>query len=811
MSEEINKVEDPNKAVVPVKRTSSSSIMSTGWSAFKKIATVGAVYLIGYMNWSVAWLIGPVVLSVIRDQWKKEKEIKRNIAKASALSNEKDVILARIDELPAWVFFPDVDRAEWLNRIIKQLWPNVNQYARNLIKDVIEPKVNEALVAYKMYGFRFERLILGTIPPRIGGVKVYEKNTSRNEIIMDVDLFYAGDCDISFYLQGVKGGIKDFQIHGMLRVVMTPLITQVPLVGGVQLFFLNNPTIDFDLVGIADVLDMPGLGDMLRRIIVEQVAAMMVLPNKLPIVLSDSVDLISLKMPEPEGVLRIHVVEAKHLMKKDIGMLGKGKSDPYAVVNIGSQVFRTKAIDNTVNPKWDHWFESVIMDSNSQRIFIHLWDKDDGPKDDEPLGRATIEVGPVVEKGELDTWLTLEQAKHGMVHIRLTWLSLSNNTECLKKTIKETQELRITDLSTALLAIYIDSAKNLPQARGKSKPDTYAVLSVGKNTQQTDVVMREDCPVWERGFTFLVPNPETDTLTLKIMDQKTGSCVGEMEYNLSTLLSKENLEIVKQPLTLHSSGPDSKIVIAMKLHLLKYPEIKLDSGGDLADPTSKLIRSDSTVSASSVVTLPPSTPNRKFENIRKQDSIRSAPSTMTLPEESSSDNQNSTEELIIQEKTSNFEANPSDNSLRRRQTTIDDAGEEGLGRIQLTIRYSVQRQKLIVIVHKIKNLPQKDPSNIPDPYVKIYLLPERAKESKRKTNVIKDNCDPVFDESFEYTLSPGELKTKQLEITVVTQKSIFSSGNNIMGQVIIDLGKSDFTQALTDWFDLYAEYSSIRD
>lgn len=55
------------------------------------------------MNWSVAWLIGPLVLSVIRDQWKKDKEIKRNIAKASALSNEKDVILARIDELPAWV------------------------------------------------------------------------------------------------------------------------------------------------------------------------------------------------------------------------------------------------------------------------------------------------------------------------------------------------------------------------------------------------------------------------------------------------------------------------------------------------------------------------------------------------------------------------------------------------------------------------------------------------------------------------------------------------------------------------------------
>lgn len=106
------------------------------------------------------------------------------------------------------------------------------------------------------------------------------------------------------------------------------------------------------------------------------------------------------------------------------------------------------------------------------------------------------------------------------------------------------------------------------------------------------------------------------------------------------------------------------------------------------------------------------------------------------------------------------------------------------------------------------NLPQKDPSNIPDPYVKLYLLPDRHKDSKRKTNCIKDNCNPVYDESFEYTLSPGELKSKQLEVTVVTQKFLFQSSSNVMGQVIIDLAKSDFTQALTDWFDLYAEYSS---
>lgn len=50
-------------------------------------------------------------------------------------------------------------------------------------------------------------------------------------------------------------------------------------------------------------------------------------------------------------------MEAKNLMKMDIGMLGKGKSDPYAVVTVGAQQFKTDVINNNINPKWDYWCE----------------------------------------------------------------------------------------------------------------------------------------------------------------------------------------------------------------------------------------------------------------------------------------------------------------------------------------------------------------------------------------------------------------------------------------------------------------------
>ncbi|XP_058061694.1 extended synaptotagmin-2 isoform X3 [Anopheles bellator] len=785
-------------------KTKDDSIMSLLYSFAKKVVTVGIIYFVGYMGWSVAWLVTPVILSVARESWRKTNDTRRSVAKASAMANDKDVILARLHDLPAWVFFPDIERCEWLNKILKQVWPNANFYAKNLIKESIEPNIQQAMAGYKLNGFKFDRMILGTIPPRIGGVKVYDKNVSRNEIIMDLDLFYAGDCDISFALSGLRGGIKDFQIHGTVRVIMKPLISQMPLVGGLQIFFLNNPNIDFNLVGVVDLLDMPGLSDILRKIIVEQVAAIMVLPNKLPIVLSDGVPALSLKMPEPEGVLRIHVVEAKDLMKKDISMLGKGKSDPYAIISVGAQQFRTQTIDNTVNPKWDYWCEASVDVTHQTLIGIKLFDWD-RTGDHDPLGRATVEISSVTKNGEIDTWLTLEQAKHGMVHLRMTWFKLSSNKSDLRSALEETQHLRVTSMSTALLTVFIDSAKNLPQARQQSQPDPYLVLAVGKKTEQTSVQMRTDAPVWEQGFTFLVGNPDNDTLQLKVIDQKTGNTIGTLIYILSALMEKKNLEIMSQPFQLQKSGAESKILMSLSLRILKrYQELEVEPTPEKGSRT----EGDAVLTRSSSVRAP-SLSQSSSQQATSQDSRKSTTSAildqMSVHQE---------EPFVVSTLNTVMMATPprspnlSDGGtelLRRSPSTTSSAGSAGLGRIQLTVSYSVQRQRLLVIVHKINNIPLKDPSNIPDPYVKLYLLPGRTKESKRKTNVVKDNCDPVFDATFEYIISNAELVNSELEITVCTQKGFF--GSPVIGMQKLTLNDLEIAsgQGVRAWYDLLPE------
>lgn len=50
-------------------------------------------------------------------------------------------------------------------------------------------------------------------------------------------------------------------------------------------------------------------------------------------------------------------MEAKDLEKKDRNVLGIGKSDPYAVLRVGAQEYKTKIVDGSVDPKWDFWCE----------------------------------------------------------------------------------------------------------------------------------------------------------------------------------------------------------------------------------------------------------------------------------------------------------------------------------------------------------------------------------------------------------------------------------------------------------------------
>ncbi|XP_039297244.1 extended synaptotagmin-2 isoform X2 [Nilaparvata lugens] len=244
-------------------------------------------------------------------------------------------------------------------------------------------------------------------------------------------------------------------------------------------------------------------------------------------------------------------------------------------------------------------------------------------------------------------------------------------------------------------------------------------LSCCKTTHNSAVLYRTDCPVYEQGFTFLVNNPETDTLHLKVIDQKTQQELGKLSYNLSALLDSELLELQDQPLQLYKAGPDTKVTLSLRLRILKSAEVK-------SEPVT-LPRQTSVDSTKSQI-ITSVTQSTVEAAVNNRTDVSTGPSSVK---------KEAVEDMIVASTAPpKVESAPPSSTLHHRNVSTSlSAGESGLGRIQLTIGYSVQRQRLIIVVHKIANLPLKDPTNIPDPYVKLYLLPDRSKESKRKTEV----------------------------------------------------------------------------
>ncbi|XP_042220250.1 extended synaptotagmin-1-like isoform X3 [Homarus americanus] len=786
------------------------------------------------------WVTMVAMWCVLADGRRKRLNYRLELAYADT-NTLKDLWLRAERQMPAWVTFPDMERVEWLNKIIRQLWPYAGHYVQDLCKFSIEPSMRTALEEYKLYAFKFEKIILGDTPPRFSGVKVYD-DTSRHEIIMDMDFAYAGDCKFEVSVSKFKMGIKDLQITGRMRVVMKPLVRQIPLVGGLQVFFLNNPDVDFNLIGLADVFDMPGLSDILRSIVIEQIAHMMVLPNRYPIQLVEDINTAELKCPTPAGVLRINVIEAHNLMKKDIGIMGMGKSDPYCILRLGAQKFQTKTINNTINPKWDFFCEYICSyDTRFGNVEVEFEVLDHDIFKDDPLLRANLDVHDIWKSGEVDMWVPLSDATSGRLHIRAAWLDLHDSSASLELQLEEIRALQATTknpLHSAVLLVWVDSAKKLNPSH-KNIPDPFVRLHVGNLQQETTVRQRTNDPVFEEGFTFLVRNPRTQELKIEVIDHKTSQVQGKIELDLNVLLKERNLDVKNEEYPLSgASGGLAALKLNITLRILKTALKKDDGDGGPKEKGEAEIDSSTPAAISepppstfpSAVPEPPlasvppteipsnpvpaADPEKKSAPIKEEVSLAEkseGPGVVAVadvpvkPESTVNEPAvvESIEEVMSSAASPLMQMGPSatpgdDTDLRQRTNA---AGIHGLGRIELTVKFG-PRSNLVIVIHQITNLPVEDDGELPDPYVKLYLLPDRSKDSKRKTDVIKDSCNPKYDERFEYSIPSNELTRRTLEVNVVNKKGLlFLQRSPKMGQVHLDCGLLD-SNKVTQWYDI---------
>ncbi|XP_068529560.1 extended synaptotagmin-2 isoform X2 [Anas acuta] len=824
------------------------------------------VYVLGYLGLSFSWVLIALcgLFWIRRHRGGKTSRLGRALA---FLEDEEEAVRLSVSsaDLPAWVHFPDTERAEWLNKTVKQMWPFICQFIEKLFRETIEPAVRGA--NNHLSTFSFTKIDIGHQPLRINGVKVYTENVDKRQIILDLQISFVGNCEIDLEIKRYfcRAGVKSIQIHGTMRVILEPLIGDMPLIGALSLFFLRKPLLEINWTGLTNLLDVPGLNGLSDTIILDIISNYLVLPNRITVPLVSEVQIAQLRFPIPKGVLRIHFIEAQDLEGKDTYLKGivKGKSDPYGIIRVGNQIFQSKVIKENLNPKWNEVYEALVYEHPGQELEIELFDED--PDKDDFLGSLMIDLIEVEKERLLDEWFTLDEVSKGKLHLKLEWLTLMPTAENLDKvltSIRADKDQANDGLSSALLILYLDSARNLPsiyegnfgcgylkerRASGlvfcenttslyralfsgkkiNSNPNPLVLLSVGHKAQESKIRYKTNEPVWEENFTFFVHNPKRQDLEVEVRDEQHQCSLGNLKLPLSQLLESEDLTM-HQRFHLSNSGPNSTIYMKIALRVLslekqarspdhqhsaqvKRPSVSKDarkSSFKPQVPVSPPLDSNKPVPSSPVTDS-----DKKTDVAEKSQPPNASPQWPTDLSRSSSSlhasNFNySPSHLSVKEPTPSIASDISlpiaTQELRQRLRQLENGttlGQSPLGQIQLTIRHSSQRNKLIVVVHSCRNLIAFSEEGS-DPYVRMYLLPDKRRSGRRKTHVSKKTLNPVFDQIFDFSVSLPEVQRRTLDVAVKNSGGFLSKDKGLLGKVLIPLASEELAKGWTQWYDL---------
>ncbi|XP_061541688.1 synaptotagmin-like protein 4 isoform X3 [Phycodurus eques] len=138
----------------------------------------------------------------------------------------------------------------------------------------------------------------------------------------------------------------------------------------------------------------------------------------------------------------------------------------------------------------------------------------------------------------------------------------------------------------------------------------------------------------------------------------------------------------------------------------------------------------------------------------------------------------------------------SSSSLRSTSMTsiYSDSGDnysvDVRGEVVFTMFYDEPTQSLQVLIKECRKLAYGDTlRQFSNPYVKCYLLPDKSRQSKRKTTIKRHTCDPVYEETFKYSIRRNQLLTRSMLISVWHHGHL--SSNPFLGEVEIALDCCD--------------------
>ncbi|XP_051904523.1 synaptotagmin Va [Hippocampus zosterae] len=128
----------------------------------------------------------------------------------------------------------------------------------------------------------------------------------------------------------------------------------------------------------------------------------------------------------------------------------------------------------------------------------------------------------------------------------------------------------------------------------------------------------------------------------------------------------------------------------------------------------------------------------------------------------------------------------------------EEEEKENFGKLEYTLDYNFTDNQLIVGILQAQDLAAMDMGGTSDPYVKVYMLPDKKK--KFETKVQRKNLCPVFNETFIFKIPYTELGGQTLVLQVFDFDRF--GKHDVIGEIKIPMNTVDLGQPIHEWRDL---------
>ncbi|KAK2993119.1 hypothetical protein RJ640_021791 [Escallonia rubra] len=468
-------------------------------------------------------------------------------------------LLDLMPEIPFWVKNPDYDRVcvDWLNKFMLHLWPYLDKAVCGTIRTTAEPIFGEYIGKFQIEAIKFENLSLGTLPPTVHGLKIYE--TNERELVMEPAIKWAGNPNIIVSVKicslRITVQLVDMQIFAAPRITLKPLVSTIPCFGSIIVSLMEKPYIDFGVKVLGgDIMSIPGLYRFVQDTIKKQVASLYLWPQTLEIPILDPS---TAAIKKPVGILHVTVVRAIRLLKMDL----IGSSDPYVKLSLSGEKLpakKTTIKKKNLNPEWNEDFKLIVKEPESQLLNINVFDWDKVGAHD----RLGVQVVPLKRLKPHETKeFTLDLLKNtdisdpqnrkqrGQIVVELRYAPFREDSDGFsgpldgfvkKESAKDRADGNESPTGAGLLMVTIQGAEDV---EGKRHNNPYALVLFRGEKKKSKMIRRTRDPRWNEEFQFMLEEPPvSEKIHIKVLSKRTGigfrskESLGHVDINLADVV-----------------------------------------------------------------------------------------------------------------------------------------------------------------------------------------------------------------------------------------------------------------------------------